>query len=285
MLLCMALVEVVPGERTSESVRDGRAHPSLQAGDERACVTCHGDVMRHRVMHGPAAAGDCRTCHLPVMKGGQQVIELTHEARPEETRRLCVACHEEIGSRMREAHIHAPVAAGDCVACHDPHGAAFRFQLSTEGNGACMQCHDDIAQALDQAFVHAPAKVSCGICHDAHAAKYPSQFRAPVNTVCLSCHSDSGPQRSEKETAALFGAAVATRADLLTAGPRIALDPSRRSGHPNIGHPVEGPDDPGRKGRALSCASCHNPHGTRHRTLLRYEASGVSSLCIRCHPF
>jgi predicted CXXCH cytochrome family protein len=305
MLLCMAcLIEVVPRERSDPQLLEGsgrperlvegraswsrqeeRAHPPLQAGDERACVRCHRDVTTHRVMHGPAAAEDCVTCHRPVARGRRLFIGLTHGARADATSRLCVSCHDEIGSRMRDAHVHAPVAAGDCVACHDPHGAAFRFQLAAEGNSACVTCHEDIAQALDQPFAHSPAKASCRICHDAHAGKYPSQLRGPVNAVCLTCHFDRPADGSGNEVATLFGTALAARADLLTAGPRIALDSSRRSGHPNIGHPVEGPTDPGRKGRALTCASCHNPHGASHRTLLRFEASGVSSLCIRCHPF
>jgi predicted CXXCH cytochrome family protein len=286
MLLSIScLVEVVPGQRASRSPQTDGAHPPVAAGDESGCITCHREVTTHRVMHGPTAAGKCFTCHVPIETGRPQIMKLTHEARAGETSRLCLACHEEIGSRMRDARVHAPAASGDCVACHDPHGGAFRFQLSADGNGACVSCHVDIAQALAQPFTHAPARASCVICHDAHAGKHPSQLRAPLNTVCLACHFDTPAERTSADSAALFGTALTRHTDLLTAGPRIALDRSRRSGHPNIGHPVEGPDDPRRKGRALDCASCHNPHGASSRSLLRFEASGVSSLCIGCHPF
>lgn len=285
LLLAALLPELVAGERAFERPQAKGAHPLVTAGDERACVTCHREVTAHRVMHGPTAAGACLACHVPIESEGRQVMKLTHDGRPGDTRRLCVKCHEEIGSRMIDARLHAPVAAGDCVACHDPHGAAFRFQLPAEGNGACVMCHEDVAQALAQPIRHAPAQASCAICHDAHAAKFPSQLRGPLNTVCLACHFDTPAAGGAGDSAALFGKALGTREHLVAAGPRIALDRSRQAGHPNIGHPVEGPADPLRKGHALNCASCHNPHGSSSRKLLRFDATGVSSLCIRCHSF
>jgi predicted CXXCH cytochrome family protein len=258
------------------------AHPLVAADDERACAACHREVTAHREMHGPTAAGACLSCHTPIESGGRQTMKLTHGGRAGDTGRLCLQCHEEIGNRMRDARLHAPVAAGGCVACHDPHGTAFRFQLPAEGNAACLQCHVDVAQALAQRFRHAPAEASCAICHDAHAAKFPSQLRGPVNSVCLACHFNL-PKGAVADSAALFGRAIGTHEHLIEKGPRIVLDRSLRSGHPSIGHPIEGPEDPLRKGQPLNCTSCHNPHGTSSRKLMRFEATGISSLCIRCH--
>src|SRR5688572_18064326 len=118
MLLSIAcLVEVVPGQRASGSRQADGTHPPVAAGDESGCITCHREVTTHRVMHGPAAAGKCFTCHVPLETGRSQIMKLTHEARAGETSRLCLACHDEIGSRMRDARVHAPAASGDCVAC------------------------------------------------------------------------------------------------------------------------------------------------------------------------
>ena len=282
MLLFVALLtELVRGDRAFSQAES--AHPLVAAGDERACVACHREVTAHREMHGPTAAGACLSCHLPTESGGRQAMKLTHDGRRGDTRRLCFQCHKEVESRMRDARVHAPVAAGDCVACHDPHGTAFRFQLSAQGNGACLGCHADVGQALAQRFKHGPAEASCAICHDPHAAKFPSQLRGPVNTVCLACHFNPPRQAAADDSAALFGKAIGTHERLLAEGPRIVLDRSLRSGHPNIGHPIEGPDDPLRKGQPLNCTSCHNPHGTSSRKLMRFEATGISSLCVRCH--
>ena len=64
---------------------------------------------------------------------------------------------------------------------------------------------------------------------------------------------------------------------------RFSKHVARVSGHPVTAHPVDARQDPTRKDLTLGCASCHNPHGTAVAKLLRFGATGVSSLCIRCH--
>ena len=249
-------------------------------------MSCHAEVTSRPVMHGPAASGACDRCHVTTASNGRPTtFTLANGARRGDTRRLCVACHEEVSSKTAGPHTHAPVASGDCTACHDPHGSPFRYFLAAEGNDACLTCHRDVGEALGQPFQHGPAATSCTVCHDAHAATFPFQLRAPVNTVCLGCHFKAGPDDGLPPREALFGKAGARQTLLITGGPRIPLDATRRAGHPSLRHPVEGPTDPAITGRTLTCASCHNPHGAQHRMLLRFGATGVSSLCVRCHQF
>ena len=261
-------------------------HPPVTGTRGAACVSCHQDVVSRRIVHGPVAAGDCATCHVVGNVGGRRRITLKGGVSGRNTAALCISCHKEIAERLEKQHRHAPVAAGHCTACHDPHGSAFRFQLPAEGNRACTTCHEDIAQALAEAHVHSPAAASCAICHDPHGASSPSQLRAAGNTVCLACHVDVPVDASVIDGGLIFGRRPADGIERLVAtGPRILLDGVLASGHPTIAHPVDGRPDPSAKGRTLGCASCHNPHGSRGAKLLRFGATGTSLLCIRCHTF
>jgi len=288
MLLITALaaqpLSVAQGSRQAARVAASPEHPPVAAGDGAACTGCHVEITAERVMHGPVAAGTCSTCHVVRTSDGRRRVTLKGGGSSRDTTKLCVTCHEEIGDRLKLKHRHAPVAAGHCTACHDPHGSPFRFQLPAEGNAACVTCHQDIAEALARPQVHAPAAASCQICHDPHAGAHPSQLRARGNTVCLACHFDAPVNGTAVDAASLFGRHRADSvAQLVANGPRILLDASLVSGHPTIGHPVDARRDPNQKGQTLGCASCHNPHGSTGAKLLRFGATGVSSLCLRCH--
>jgi predicted CXXCH cytochrome family protein len=290
MLLITALAtqpaSVAPRPRDAARAATSAEHPPVTGSDGAACITCHVEVTAARVVHGPVAAGNCSTCHVVGISDGRRRVTLTGGASTRNTATLCVACHKEFDDRPGPRHRHAPVAAGDCTACHDPHGSPFRFQLPADGNGACVTCHKDIGEALAQPHAHAPAVASCQICHDPHAAEHPSQLRASGNTMCLACHADAPVKRTVVDAAVLFGRHRPDSFDRLVAsGSRILLDASLVSGHPTTGHPVDARPDPSRKGQTLGCASCHNPHGSAGGKLLRFGATGVSSLCIKCHAF
>ena len=289
MLMTVVVFQTLPGAQRSRagSRPDARPeHPPVEARNEAGCISCHAEVVSRRVMHGPAAAGQCATCHVVGSAAGRRRIVLKGGASSRDTAALCVTCHQEIRDRLEQKHRHAPVAAGNCTACHDPHGSPFRFQLPAEGNRACTTCHEDIAQALAQDHVHAPAAASCQICHDPHGASSPAQLRTAGNAVCLACHVDVPVDASAVEGGFMFGRRPAEGIErLIAAGPRILLDGSLVSGHPTIAHPVDARPDPSARGRTLGCASCHNPHGSAGAKLLRFGAKGVSSLCIKCHSF
>jgi len=262
-------------------------HPPVTGMAKADCVGCHENVMSGTVLHGPVAAGDCAACHLVDNTPGRRRVALkSGAAAGGDTAALCVSCHQENAERLKQAHRHAPVAAGRCTACHDPHGSPFRFQLAEDGNRACVRCHEDIAQALAQSHVHTPAAAACSICHDAHAGSHPAQMKAAANVVCLACHIENASARLAADPRALFGRGPVEGLDrLIATAPHVALDTSLRAGHPTIGHPVDGPRDPAEPTRTLRCASCHNPHGATGAKLLRFGATDVSPLCIRCHSF
>lgn len=293
MLLALALAvqssagsQQSPGPRLDARTSSPAEHPPVRAADGAACTSCHDDVTARGVLHGPVAAGRCSTCHVVDSVGGRRRVMLKNRASSRDTAALCITCHEDIGERLKQPYRHAPVAAGNCTACHDPHGSPFRFQLPAESTRACTICHEEIAQALADKHAHEPAATSCQICHDPHAASRPAQMRAPANTVCLACHVDAPVDAALIGDGMLFGRHPSEDVGRLVAtGPRIALDAALGSGHPTIAHPVDGRPDPSQKGRTLGCASCHNPHGAPGGKLFRFGAMDVSSLCVRCHSF
>jgi predicted CXXCH cytochrome family protein len=261
-------------------------HPAVTGAEGAACTSCHADVLKHRVAHGPAAAGQCGACHVETKVANRRRMGLKSGASDRRTAALCTTCHTDIAERLTARHRHAPVAAGDCTACHDPHGSAVRFQLPAEGNRACTTCHEDIAQTLALSHAHAPALAACQLCHDPHAASARSQLRVPENTLCLTCHFEQATDTPEVDRGSIFGPHPRPDLDrLISTGRRIGLDPSLAAGHPTVAHPVDGRPDPRVKGRTLGCASCHNPHGARTAKLFRFGATNVSALCVQCHPF
>ena len=87
-------------------------------------------------------------------------------------RELCLACHGPslLGESARRQHtaLHGPVAAGLCLACHDPHRTRQPFLLRVPPEEVCSQCHE--AASLQAA--HPPPDEPCMECHDPHAAAY-----------------------------------------------------------------------------------------------------------------
>ena len=154
----------------------------------------------------------------------------------------CAPCHAPLS---RLPYFHAPAASWECLKCHDSNGEK-KFQLNADYSAKiCFDCHSDKQDDIsNKASVHGVVE-QCNMCHDAHGADNDMLLVAPVNTICLTCHDD------------------------------IAQKP-----HPVVNHPIEGRPDPFRKGKEMSCVTCHNPHTSEHPQLL---ISPRMSLCQDCH--
>lgn len=149
------------------------------------CITskCHAQVTQAKFLHDPVAAGECIDCHQasgggkhPAGKGTFQLVAKGNA--------LCNLCHAALTKGKK--HVHSAVADGDCTDCHDPHGGANRFLLSTPGGALCLECHDGINKASHK---HGPvASAHCLFCHDPHASNNMDQLKAAGNRVCFQCH-------------------------------------------------------------------------------------------------
>jgi predicted CXXCH cytochrome family protein len=262
----------------------GVLHPELPDTTAETCLTCHSDVGEHAVVHGAVAAGLCDSCHAFDGKGDETRVTLAGGVARDDTLPLCTTCHEDIATQLTQPFPHAPVAAGDCLTCHDPHGSANRFMLKAADTAVCVTCHADTGELLKAQAVHPPAAADCATCHDPHGASHRAMLREAINPLCLACHGGSPPAAAANDPPTLFGRGVDAPVSAMAATERrIGLDPLHRRGHPVVGHPVGGVPDPTDPGRTLSCGSCHEPHGRAGPSLLRSETGDPTQFCVNCH--
>lgn len=213
------------------------------------CYSCHRRLhSKNEWLHGPTANILCMSCHRKGT-GKTKITMLTGRVDD-----VCFQCHVNKTKLLNQKHVHGPVGTGDCTICHDPHGDAHKFQLWADGKtDLCIGCHGDKKNAGKKGIRFYPHGITLGIgcvaCHNPHASDYRFQLDKPINDLCVSCHT------------ALSGI---------------------EKGHPVGNHPLKGKKDPRRKGRELSCSSCHNPHGTNYRFLLIGDILG-GHVCSKCH--
>ena len=164
----------------------------------------------------------------------------------------CYSCHKSIASYP---FVHGPVYVWSCLSCHDP-GSEPRYSVKKPDTKICFSCH--IKQKDDwyaKKYFHGPFTAGkCAICHSPHAAEYPFNLIKSTWELCTSCHPDKGN------------------------GEHIV------SGFLNIpSHPTRGRQDPLRKGKELTCASCHDPHASDSPKLWRLKVETGIALCKECH--
>ncbi|MFA6147210.1 MAG: cytochrome c3 family protein [bacterium] len=187
----------------------------------------------------PALDDGCEGCHT--LEDGK--------LKAKEQKEACYACHNDFSKAEggKKVFLHAPVASGECTACHDPHFAV-RPKLQKIGKG-CLECHDPFATS---GSVHLPAgNGECRVCHGPHASQAPKQLVRPGNDLCLECHKEL--HRSHR---------------------------SSSSSPSSVGAMSRVPDDfPVERGE-LVCLGCHVPHQSPNTRLFR---KAQDELCKICH--
>lgn len=222
---------------------------SKNADFSPVCYSCHKKMTSgDKWLHGPAASVACMTCHRRG-EGNRKISTLV--GRVDEA---CFSCHINKRKWTKNSYVHGPAATGDCTVCHDPHGAEFPYMLWADPKmDICIACHTDKQniKKKKKGFVeHGIIEGNgCSACHSPHASDYRFQLAGSINDVCVSCH--------------------------------ISMK-GVEDGHPVGNHPLSDADDPRRKGRELSCSSCHNPHGANYQYLLIGSLLG-GHVCSKCH--
>jgi predicted CXXCH cytochrome family protein len=97
-------------------------------------------------------------------------------------------------------------------------------------------------------------QVGCASCHNPHSSGTPFSLEKPINDLCSSCHARKASGRH------------------VMAGYGFGDD-----------HPVSGRPDPLRKGRDLSCTTCHAPHGGPGGVPAVSATAPGGTICLRCH--
>jgi predicted CXXCH cytochrome family protein len=213
------------------------------ADDE--CISCHSVISTKKIIH-PAMEMGCSICHLSPHEKEEPELSLMSEV-PD----LCFMCHEP--NTAGKLFKHSPAAAGMCTTCHNPHSSDNKKLWVMAPPALCYSCHEK--KAFSKKNVHQPVTTGeCIACHAPHASDIASILKKPLEPTCVKCH--------EKTSS---GEHVLIRYD--------------------IGgiHPVGDKPDPSRKGRELSCVSCHNPHSSAMKLLFPNENRNTQDLCLMCH--
>lgn len=187
------------------------APAATASGDalEGACRGCHGKILRKKVVHG-AIQMSCATCHdavdtkpIPHRRTGPKGRSMTAEVPA-----LCIGCHEK--ALFEGAFIHAPVAGGQCVLCHDPHSSDNVAMLKKAPAALCLDCHGDVGQSAHvlsgssaghpiggETRKNGPAEdplrpgrpFYCAGCHEPHRGALARLSRtADIAEACPKCH-------------------------------------------------------------------------------------------------
>lgn len=170
------------------------------------------------------------------------------------------------------------VAAPAGAACLDCHAQAKGFapfaHRATKGEAGCVSCHGDgkahEESGGDKTMIKAPrgrlGAETCLTCHDKGATSHRTSTHAASDTVsCTTCHSIHA---SDPKAAPLL-----VKPQLALCGTCHAGPVSSHQGKP-FAHKL------GRGG--MECASCHDPHGSPGRRVLKETRAG-EQICLSCH--
>jgi predicted CXXCH cytochrome family protein len=209
----------------SNAILDTFRFPSGKAGQDL--------VFQAYRLH-PALDDGCDGCHT--IEGGKLKAKDQKEA--------CYGCHNDFSKAEggKQVFVHAPVASGECTACHDPHFAT-RPKLQKLEKG-CLECHDPFPT---KGTVHSPVGAGeCVACHSPHAGPAPKQLVRPGNALCLGCHKELHDRHRSSTV---------------------------------LGTLTRVPDNfPVQKGE-LACTGCHAPHQADEVKLFRRSQQDLCKIC------
>lgn len=167
-----------------------------------------------------------------------------------------------------------------CLSCHSdqtysgtPHGHAFNARTPAATLG-CESCHgpgQKHAESGDPELIRrfsvippSEASDTCTACHNrATHALWDGSQHDQRNVSCISCHSVHAPQGNAQLRAR-------TEMTLCATCHRNVTNRQHRFNHMPV-----------REG-AMTCTSCHNPHGSTNVRLLR-AGTTVDESCTSCH--
>lgn len=226
---------------TDPAVRQAHEGYSIAGSD---CTRCHdahsfavGKGYLRPVKHAPFASGKCQTCH----------VAAPSTALKKPTNELCFSCHpqnsiapatDKSGAPVR---LHAPVTAGFCVRCHEPHVAETAEGLRGAAANLCSSCHQKTGMvAASASHAHPPASEGkCLSCHQGHGSVEDALLVKDQRTLCQECHKDQTMHAHPT-------------------GPEV-VDPNT--------------------GRSVTCASCHAVHGSEFDYMLPQQETAMCLSC------
>ena len=203
----------------------------------------------------------CAACHIlewsDIDKKSVNIATFSEEVLEEDKKAAaisstCYSCHKGITSYP---YVHGPASVWSCLTCHVP-DAELGYSVKKPDTEVCFNCHLEQKQDWTaRKYIHGPVNTgNCAICHNPHASQNPFNLVKPSWDLCVSCHADKGTGRH------------------IIAG-YVYSD----------SHPTRGKPDPLKKGKELTCASCHDPHASDSPRLWALNAQSAFALCQKCH--
>lgn len=142
------------------------------------CRTCHKstDALSHQ-----GKLEECRTCHTPHLSKERKLLT-------DEVTAACVRCHGDFPTGVS----NHPALRDGCVSCHNPHR---QERSAVESAKVCGRCH----RLTDEGFrwthgeLDMPKVSQCTFCHEPHVSQYPTLLRGTVHYPlqkggCKTCH-------------------------------------------------------------------------------------------------
>lgn len=223
--------------------------------DPDSCLECHDDMLDEKVIH-KAVQDACLDCHVniePNTRPHKYSGDLKYGLDAEQPK-LCLGCHGKLLGKKN--NVHKAIEKDGCIACHEPHSGKHKKLLKSELPNLCSSCHKK--DAFSGSVMHKPVQEGkCGDCHESHAADHPLLLRKKPVESCLECHKEI-----KEQTHVVSGFS--------------------RKGHP-LGDESQQYPDPLRPGKTFYCGSCHEPHRSAHRKLMRIDPKLGMMSCQQCH--
>jgi len=246
--------------------------------EPKTCKDCHSGILEKKVVHAVAAEA-CDGCHssngIEHPKQGVKGFDLA-----EQLPALCYMCHEE----KKQATIHAPVEAGECLTCHSPHASDTKGLLvNDKQQDLCFTCHD--AGILARQVKHKPvADGKCSDCHDPHTSDFQKLTKADKPQLCFNCHVSVQMQTKNKVQHPPFGEDCATCHEIHSADVQNLLTQAMPGLCYNC-HDMQSAAESAKVvhkvvNDAKGCANCHSPHASNQERLL---TKAGKEICLDCH--
>ncbi len=163
------------------------------------CVGCHGYVGDEfkQPSHHPVPEGKltCTGCH------GQHASPAgTEHLLRKAGRSLCYMCHGD-KQELYEKTGHAAAAklgdrpVGDCLNCHQAHGAPYSFNLVRPRMALCQTCHGkgghfDHPMGGETWDSWHEQTLVCDSCHNPHGTPYAHLTWTGGDALCVKCHTN-----------------------------------------------------------------------------------------------
>jgi predicted CXXCH cytochrome family protein len=181
---------------------------------------------------------------------------------------MCLDCHSGVlqdGSK-KAGYVHAPVAGGMCLSCHNPHGTSARHNVVPDIQKVCAGCHKPNAPEMAKAHGAIPvADSDCSSCHDVHSHNKQAKLiktnqHMPFKShQCGTCHKPNSTELIKPER----------QLCTMCHSKDLATDPTD-------GSQLHGAVKQG------MCTGCHNPHASDSKKAY-WKDEKLAYACFTCH--